>query len=100
MEARHAFSCLNRRTALVVITAEGPPRGRPTRLRQPGPSPYPGLVMKETLSGRRSFLCSRRTTKRCAREAISHAPPEPGRRIVPVAVGDLPRLFADLDRQD
>src|ERR1051325_3623953 len=33
MEARHAFTCLNRRTALVVITAEGPP-----------PGPRPGLA--------------------------------------------------------
>src|SRR5437879_5533714 len=38
-------SSSKRRTAFVVITAAGPPRGNPAHLRQPLPSPLPGLVM-------------------------------------------------------
>src|SRR5207245_5444888 len=79
-QVRLAVVC---KTALVVITADGPPRGSPTRFRQPRPSPFPGLVMYETRSGKRCLRCSSSTTKRCAREAISQAPPEPGRRTTP-----------------
>ena len=63
-EARYASpSSPKRSTALVVITADGPPRGRPTRLRQPGPSPLPGLVTYETRSGKRCLLCSSKSHK-------------------------------------
>src|SRR5256885_293792 len=92
-DARYASpSSPKRNTALEVITAAGPPRGKPTRLRQPGPSPLPGLVRKETHSGRRCFVCSSRTTNRCASDAMSQAPPDPGRRVRPFGRRWRPRV--------
>src|SRR5215472_4972008 len=45
VERNASPSSPKRSTHFVVITADGPPRGRPARLRHPAPSPFPGLVM-------------------------------------------------------
>ena len=64
----------------VVTTRETPPKSRPARRRLPSPSSQAGLVTKSTVGTKRRFSCAVRMMTSRHSEAMSLAPPVPGRR--------------------
>ena len=64
----------------VVTTRETPPKSSPLRPREPSPESQPGLVTKSTFGMKRRFSWA--VTMMISRhsEAMSLAPPVPGRR--------------------
>jgi hypothetical protein len=82
-----------------VTTVLGPPPDRPTLCRQPLPVPCPAEVKYCTRSRNLRGSCVIMMTVRRANEAISAAPPLPGKRISGVQlVFKLPKRSTNLAR--
>ena len=75
------YDLMAQNTAMFEMMTAGPPPGYPYFSLQPGPSRYPGEVMKSTFSKKRRFCWFIMISVLLAEIAISLAPPLPGRRV-------------------